>query len=158
MHYEIVEGSEYLEFKEPTVYMCNHQATLDMLALGGSLPQRCVVTAKKEVKFIPVMGQVMWAAKNIFIDRKNRENAILALDKVAERMKAEQLSVHCFPEGTRSMQRDKTMLPFKKGFFHMAKKFKFPIVAIVVSTYYPVYDEKEKIFERGTVQIKGPKY
>ena len=152
---EIVQGSEYLEYKEPTVYMCNHQATLDMLALGGALPKRCVVTAKKEVKFIPVMGQVMWAAKNMFIDRKNRENAILALDKVAERMKSEQLSIHCFPEGTRSMQRDNSMLPFKKGFFHMAKKFGFPIVPIVVSTYYPVYDEKEKIFERGTVQVKG---
>jgi 1-acyl-sn-glycerol-3-phosphate acyltransferase len=101
------------------------------------------------------MGQVFLAGKNLLIDRKNRKNAIDALNSVGDRMKKENLSIFMFPEGTRSRQRDNTLLPFKKGAFHIAKNGKFPIVPIVSSTYYPLYDEKDKVFERGTIQVKG---
>lgn len=77
------------------------------------------------------------------------------MDQVAERMKKDDLSVWIFPEGTRSHQTDNTLLPFKKGAFHLAKKHGFPIVPIVAATYNPIYNEKKHVFERGTVQIKG---
>jgi lysophosphatidate acyltransferase len=47
------------------------------------------------------------------------------------------------------------LLPFKKGAFHLAKQSGFPIVPIVAATYFPIYDEKTKKFERGTFEIKG---
>jgi lysophosphatidate acyltransferase len=49
MHVEIVQGEQYLQHTQPTVFLCNHQSTLDLLVLGQVLPERCVVTAKREV-------------------------------------------------------------------------------------------------------------
>jgi lysophosphatidate acyltransferase len=155
MHYEIVSGDQYLEFDTPRVYICNHQAMLDLLIMGAVMPNRCVITAKKEIKFIPIMGQTFWAGKNMFLNRQNREKAIAAMNEVADRMVKERLSVWVFPEGTRTHQIDNTLKPFKKGAFHLAKKHGFEIVPIVASTFYPVYNEKRNIFERGTIQIKG---
>jgi lysophosphatidate acyltransferase len=155
MHFEIISGDEHLEYKKPRVYLCNHQALLDMIVIGAAMPQRCVVTAKQEIKYVPVMGQQLWAGKNMFIHRQNREKAIEAMNEVADRMVRENLSVWVFPEGTRTHQVDNTLKAFKKGAFHLAKRHGFEIVPIVASTFYPVYNEKRKIFERGTIQIKG---
>ncbi len=155
IHCEILEGEEYLNMDKPTVYLANHQSTLDMLFMAKCFPARTVVTAKKEVRFIPFMGQVMMAANNIFIDRGNRTSAVEAMNKVGARMKRDNISVWVFPEGTRSHQRDKTLLPFKKGAFHLAKQHGFQIVPLVASTYYPIYDEKSQKFERGTFYVKG---
>ncbi|KAJ3331853.1 1-acylglycerol-3-phosphate O-acyltransferase [Kappamyces sp. JEL0680] len=133
----------------------NHQSTLDLLLLGYVIPSRSVFTAKKEIASIPIMGQVFVAGNNILIDRGNRTSAVEAMNKVGERMKKDNLSVMIFPEGTRSNQRDNTLLPFKKGAFHLAKQTGFPIVPIVASTYFPIYDEKSMKFEQGTFAIKG---
>ena len=70
-------------------------------------------------------------------------------------MKNENISVFVFPEGTRSHQTNKKLLPFKKGAFHLAKQGGFPIVPIVASTYFPIYDEKSMKFNSGTFFIKG---
>lgn len=152
---KIIEGKEHLQHKTPSVYLLNHQSTMDMHILGAVLPHRVVLTAKKEIMFIPVMGQVFMAGKNMFIDRKNRASAVAAMDIVQARMVKENLSVLIFPEGTRSHQSDKTLLPFKKGAFHMAVNGKFPVIPIVASTLAPIYNEKAKLFENGTVQVKG---
>jgi lysophosphatidate acyltransferase len=152
---KIIEGKEHLQHTKPSVYLLNHQSTMDMHILGAVLPHRVVLTAKKEIMFIPIMGQVFMAGKNMFIDRKNRASAVAAMDTVQSRMIKENLSVLIFPEGTRSHQSDKSLLPFKKGAFHMAVKGKFPIIPIVASTLAPIYNEKTKLFENGTVQVKG---
>ena len=101
IHGEIVSGEEYLEYKKgnPTVYLINHQSTLDLLLLSYVANERAVMTAKKEVEKIPLMGQVFTAGSNILIDRGNRESAIEAMNKVGERMKKDDLSVMIFPEG-----------------------------------------------------------
>jgi lysophosphatidate acyltransferase len=70
-------------------------------------------------------------------------------------MKKENISVWVFPEGTRSHQTNKQLLPFKKGAFHLAKQGGFPIVPIVSSTYFPIYDERSMKFDSGTFLLKG---
>jgi lysophosphatidate acyltransferase len=155
MHFDIVSGDEHLESTKPRIYLCNHQATLDMFLFGACLPKRCVITAKREVKFIPFMGQAFVMGKNILLNRQNRESAIEALNKVGEQMIKDNLSLWVFPEGTRTHQIDNSIRPLKKGAFHLAKQYGFELVPIVASTFYPVYNEKRMIFERGTIQIKG---
>ncbi|KAJ3306334.1 1-acylglycerol-3-phosphate O-acyltransferase [Kappamyces sp. JEL0829] len=160
----VIEGLEHIqEHTTPVVYVANHQSTLDMCFMAFCFPPRTVITAKREVKFIPFMGQVMQAGNNIFIDRfvaaaharGNRASAVEAMNRVGERMKRDNVSVWVFPEGTRSHQRTKTLLPFKKGAFHLARQGGFPIVPIVASTYFPIYDEKSMKFENGTIQVKA---
>lgn len=60
-----------------------------------------------------------------------------------------------YPEGTRSHQSDNTLLPFKKGAFHLAVQGQMPLVPIVVSTYAPFYCEAEMMFEPCVVHIQS---
>jgi lysophosphatidate acyltransferase len=64
------------------------------------------------------------------------------------------MSCFLFPEGTRSHQRDNSMLPFKKGAFHLAISGQFSIVPLVFSTYGDVCDSKRRRFEGGDIRIK----
>ena len=56
-----------------------------------------------------------------------------------------------FPEGTRNSK--KTLLPFKKGSFHIALQSRCPIQPVVISKYW-FLDGKAKIFRKGHVIIQ----
>ncbi|KAJ3270989.1 hypothetical protein HDV01_007139 [Terramyces sp. JEL0728] len=90
---DIVSGKEHLKFTGPCVYVSNHQANLDMLVLAETLAERAVICAKSEIKYWPIIGQVLFAGQNIFIDRKNRKNAIDAMNSVGKRMKDKNLAL-----------------------------------------------------------------
>ncbi|KAI8923029.1 hypothetical protein BC831DRAFT_473220 [Entophlyctis helioformis] len=150
----VVEGEEHLTRSRPCVFLNNHQSTMDMLTLGAVIRENTVMLAKAEIKWYPFMGQYLQLAKNVFIDRGNRSSAIETMGKVAKDLKDRNLGLFMYPEGTRSHQKNKTMLPFKKGAFHLAVQQNIPIVPIVSSTYYPCYSESKMIFEPCTIHIK----
>lgn len=70
-------------------------------------------------------------------------------------MRADQQSVFIFPEGTRSYADHATMLPFKKGAFHLAVQAQVPIVPVVVANYSHILSLKRKRFTSGTIPVKG---
>ncbi|KAJ3158803.1 1-acylglycerol-3-phosphate O-acyltransferase [Geranomyces michiganensis] len=150
-----VEGREILEQAGlPAVLVCNHQSALDILGMGAILPKNVVVLSKKEIKFVPILGWFMALANNVFIDRGNRVSAIETMGQVATYLKEKKYGLWLFPEGTRSRQRDDSILPFKKGAFHLAVQGQLPIVPILFSTYGPCYDKKEMRFDPGTFTVK----
>ncbi len=63
-----------------------------------------------------------------------------------------------YPEGTRSHQTDASLLPFKKGAFHLAVQGQMPLIPIVASTYAPTYSESRMVFEPAliTIQVLDP--
>jgi len=89
----------------------------------------------------------------VFIDRKNRNDAVKAFDQVSKAMKDQGLSLWVFPEGTRSNLPFPDLLPFKKGAFHLAVQAQVPIVPIVCENYHRYFDGKSR-FESGTVRIR----
>ncbi|KAJ3174079.1 1-acylglycerol-3-phosphate O-acyltransferase [Geranomyces variabilis] len=150
-----VEGREILERAGlPAVLVCNHQSALDILGMGAILPKKVVVLSKKEIKFVPILGWFMALAQNVFIDRRNRTHAIETMGQVATYLKEKKYGLWLFPEGTRSRQRDDSILPFKKGAFHLAVQGQLPIVPVLFSTYGPCYDKKEMRFDSGTFTVK----
>lgn len=60
-----------------------------------------------------------------------------------------------FPEGTRSASPVPSLLPFKKGAFHLAVQAGLPIVPIVCENYAHVYHSKARRFDAGEVVIRG---
>ena len=84
---------------------------------------------KKELRYIPFLGQACVAMGNIFVDRKNTEFDLKALREAKNNI-ARSDCIIFFPEGTRS--RDGNLGPFKKGAFRMAKDLEFPIVPITL--------------------------
>ncbi|KAJ3270990.1 1-acylglycerol-3-phosphate O-acyltransferase [Terramyces sp. JEL0728] len=151
---DVVSGKQNLRFTRPVVYVSNHQSNLDTTVLSQVYPERTVIIAKKELKAVPILGQVLHAGNNIFLDRQSRQSAIESMNKVGNRMEKDSLSLMIYPEGTRTHQITNTISNFKKGAFHLATQHGFDIVPIVSATYYPAYDEKEKRFEKLIVQVK----
>jgi 1-acyl-sn-glycerol-3-phosphate acyltransferase len=128
-----IRNREILDPARPCVFISNHQANLDLIPGGFTLPKNTVTIGKKSLIFLPFFGQFFWLCGNILIDRKNKKNAFLAMDEAANAIKSKKISVWIMPEGTRSKGRG--LLPFKKGPFITAIKAQVPIVPILFSTY-----------------------
>lgn len=154
VHFEIVEGKEYLNTR-PCVLIGNHQSELDVLLLGAIFPPYCSVTAKSSLAHIPFLGWFMALSGTVFINRSDRNSAVKAFEGAAEEMKRERQSVFIFPEGTRSYASGPEMGAFKKGAFHLAVQAGVPVVAVVCANYWGVLSAKEKRFRGGRIPVKG---
>ena len=75
------------------------------------------------------------------------------INQMGARAKEEGKKLMIFPEGTRNSKKGLTMLPFKKGAFHIAIDGKLPILPVVLSEY-DFLDTKKWIFNPGKVTIK----
>uniref|UniRef100_A0A670Z599 1-acylglycerol-3-phosphate O-acyltransferase n=1 Tax=Pseudonaja textilis TaxID=8673 RepID=A0A670Z599_PSETE len=105
------------------------------------LPERCVPITKKELLYWGPLGLSAWLCSLVFIDRKKKHQARAILEHL--------LRIWVYPEGTRN--REYTMLPFKRGAFHLAIKAQVPIVPIVISSYTDLYSIKDKRFDPGKI-------
>lgn len=148
-----IDKPELLE-KLPAVLISNHQSELDIYMLGKIFPPKCVVTAKKQLKYVPLLGWFMSASGTFFLDRSNKQNAINTLNKAFENLKKTKGGLFMFPEGTRSYSSTPTLLPFKKGAFHLAVQAQIPIIPLVVSNTSNLYSFKLFNFNRGEINIK----
>ncbi len=118
-----------LDRKKPYVFMSNHQGYFDIAVACKVLPHNLHFVAKKELRWVPVLGWYILVAGHIFIDRANRSEALRSLERAAAKI-AHGKSILIYPEGTRS--REGVIRPFKKGPFAMAIAAQVPIVPVVV--------------------------
>ncbi|XP_051152277.1 1-acyl-sn-glycerol-3-phosphate acyltransferase-like [Andrographis paniculata] len=123
-----IEGAEYS--KNRAIYISNHASPIDIFLIMWLTPPGTVGIAKKEIIFYPLFGQLYVLANHLRIDRSNPTAAIESMKAVAGAVVENNLSLILFPEGTRS--KDGRLLPFKKGFVHLALQTHLPIVPIVL--------------------------
>jgi len=104
-----------------TVYVVNHQSTLDMAVLSPlhMLPFRVII--KAELLFYPILGQAMWLAGYIPVWRGNRDSGRGALETARQSVQAGG-NVLFFPEGTRKVAPtpEAPLGEFKIGAFKLA--------------------------------------
>jgi lysophosphatidate acyltransferase len=117
------------------------------------MPKHASILAKKELKYMPCLGQFMLLSGAIFIDRGNSTQALQSMSNAGQTMKNRGTSIWVFPEGTRSNIKDKTLLPFKKGAFHLAVQSGVPIIPVVCENYWHLYHTG--CFESGKLRIRG---
>jgi 1-acyl-sn-glycerol-3-phosphate acyltransferase len=139
------------EGRQPVIFMSNHESQLDPPLLISALPLPAVYIAKKEVQYIPFVGWAAWVAGVIFIDRRNRERAIVSIQDAACQIRGGK-SVVIFPEGTRS--RDGALRAFKKGGFALALDAGVPIVPLAVVGSFKVLPYGSLRFRPGPVTIR----
>ncbi|EFX00370.1 1-acylglycerol-3-phosphate acyltransferase [Grosmannia clavigera kw1407] len=138
----------------PAVFVGNHQSALDVLMLGCMFPRFCSVTAKAQLRLYPFLGWFMRLSGTVFIDRANSQDARQAMSGAADAIRSRRQSVYIFPEGTRSHSVEPTLLPFKKGAFHLAVQAGVPIVPVVVANYSHIYLTAKFRFRTGRIPVK----
>ncbi len=111
------------------VMVCNHRSDFDpmtVLAVGG---KRKISFISKESNFkIPLAGPYIRAAGFLAIDRGNAMRARRTLKQAADMLRAEEMVMGVYPEGTRS--RTGKLLRFKEGAFLIAKEAEVPVAVL----------------------------
>ena len=74
------------------------------------------------------------------------------MKKLSDFVKAKGLSIWIWPEGTRSL--DGKLIPFKKGFVHLALATGLPVVPVIVHGAHKVWPAKTMQFYPGEVKIE----
>ena len=125
-----VRNLDAIERNAPAIYVLNHSSSLDMFAVLPLFPDGSCGVGKKELTRVPFFGQAYFLAGHLLVDRQNRQSAIRSLGSLASYVRDHKLSIWIAPEGTRS--RDGELLPFKRGFVHLALETGLPVVPIVL--------------------------
>jgi 1-acyl-sn-glycerol-3-phosphate acyltransferase len=111
-----------------SVIVANHVSYVDTLVLPSLLPSTCI--AKREVAEWPVIGPMTERLGVLFVDRSSVSSGAVVLRR-AMRALAAGVAVIAFPEGTTSAGR--SVLPFKRGIFGIARRLGVPVVAAALS-------------------------
>lgn len=136
--------------RNPYVIVSNHESFVDILLISH-LPWEMKWLSKKELFNIPVAGWLMRMAKDIRLDRKDRDSAKAAMVRCAELLD-QRVSVMIFPEGTRSTTGD--LLPFKDGAFRLAIEQGVPILPLAVHGAAPALRKHDWRFGRSTAEVR----
>lgn len=146
-----VRGTEHIGPDKPAIYACNHTSTLDAFTTIWLTPKGTVGVAKKEILYYPFYGQAWWLAGHVFLDRGQTDKAKASLRRAGELIREKGLHVCILPEGTRS--RSGRLLPFKKGFVHLALETRLPIVPMVTIGLQNAWKKSSFVVEPCDVEI-----
>lgn len=147
-----VSGAENVDPSRPTIYVSNHQSTVDIPVLFMSLPGVDLrFVAKSQLRWVPFIGWYLRLANFIFVERSNHERAVSALAKGAKQIQ-NGVSVVVFPEGTRSG--DGRVLPFKKGPFALAMQAKAAICPVAIEGSGRLMPKNKWRFVPGPIRVR----
>lgn len=144
-----VLGRENLPETGAAIFVANHQGGLDLATFGQNYPARTVVVAKRELLWVPLLGTYFLATGNLMINRKKGDKSLESIRRAAQAMKARNLRIGMFPEGTRNSSY-RGLLPFKRGAFILAIESQLPVCPMVATSY-----EGVGTFENGTLRRGG---
>lgn len=127
-----VTGMEKLPKDQKLLFVCNHRSNFDPLITWHILKDWQIAFVSKPSNFkIPFFGRIIRKCCFMAIDREDPRKAIVTINKAAELLKREEVSVGIYPEGTRSKKGE--LLPFHNGVFKIAQKANTPVVVMSVT-------------------------
>ena len=144
--------SKKLNSSKPAIFVTNHASALDIFIGMALCPYGGCGVGKKEILRIPFFGLAYWLAGHLLIDRGNNAKAVASMKKLSDFVKAKGLSIWIWPEGTRSL--DGKLIPFKKGFVHLALATGLPVVPVIVHGAHKVWPAKTMQFYPGEVKVE----
>ncbi len=147
-----IKGEAHLWTQRPCVFVFNHQSKADVVIMAKLLRRDVAGIGKKEIRDVPVIGQVMEFGGTVFVDRANASSAIEAMRPLVDALQKEGRSVVVAPEGTRTVTT--RLAPFKKGPFHLAMQAGVPMVPIVIRNALDVAPKGDFVFRSATVDVE----
>lgn len=125
------EGMEKLPKNGRFLLVSNHRSNFDPILTWHILKGYDLAFISKAENFrIPIFGRIIRKCCFMAIDRENPRNAIKTIEKAAQLIAKDEVSVAVYPEGTRS--KECVLLPFHNGVFKIAQKASVPIVVAAI--------------------------
>ncbi len=113
------------------LFVCNHRSNYDPLISWRVLRKWHPSFVSKASNFkVPFYGRMIRRCCFMTIDRENPRNAMMTIDRASKLLKADEVSIFVYPEGTRSKKLQ--LLPFHNGVFKIAQKANVPVVVLTI--------------------------
>ncbi|MDO5686645.1 MAG: lysophospholipid acyltransferase family protein [Neisseria sp.] len=125
-----VEGTENIP-SQPSIICCKHQSGYETLALQKIFPHQ-VFVLKRELFYIPVVGQGLMLMSPIAIDRQDRVKATRQILEQGTKRKRQGFWITIFPEGTRTKPGMRGR--YKQGSARMAQTLQMDMVPVAVNS------------------------
>ena len=152
-----VTGLAHAPDGEAFVIMSNHQSLYDVPVMFQALRRRVRMVAKAELFKIPGWGRAMRLAGMVEVDRGDRAQAIQSLG-AAKAALSQGTNIWIAPEGTRGPG-GTSLLPFKKGGFHLASGAGariLPVAIVGTSQVLAAHGRSVKPGMTVRVQVQAP--
>ena len=145
-----LQGFDKIPDGRQMLFVCNHRSNFDPLISWRVLRKYHPTFISKASNFdIPFYGRLIKRCCFMAIDRENPRNAMMTIDRSSKLLKANEVSIFVYPEGTRS-KRCK-LLPFHNGVFKIAQKANVPVVVLTIqgtekiSKNYPWHSTRVRV-------------
>lgn len=133
-----VHGQENIPDQDGFMFYPNHQGLYDVLAILDVCPRPFSVVAKKEIKNIQFLKQVIACMRGYLLDRDDVRQAMQVIIDVTKEVKNGR-NYLIFAEGTRSKTGNHPG-EFKGGSFKAATKAQCPIVPVALIDSFKPFD------------------
>ncbi len=126
-----VSGMEKLPAQGRFLLVSNHRSKFDPITSWYVLRRYDVAFISKQENFsVPMFGRIIRRCCFLSIDRENPRRALTTVEHAAALIRADEVSIGVYPEGTRSQGGQ--LLPFHCGVFKIAQEAGVPIVVMAV--------------------------
>ena len=147
----VAEGKENMPQDEAVLYVGNHLSLFDIIVLYPIMRKNTGFIAKKEIKKVPILSQLMNFVHCIFLDRDDPRDGLRMIKEASELIK-NGTSVFLFPEGTRSKNGE--ILDFKTGGFKIVEKTHCKVVPVRIDYEKEVFENHLPKFYSNTAHVK----
>lgn len=145
-----IKGKDKIKNNKSYVVISNHQSHFDIPVLVTKLGIQFRWIIKKELLKVPLFGYALYASRNIFIDRSNKEETIKSIHNGIQRL-PKGTSLLFFAEGTRSP--DGEIHAFKKGGFVTAIENQMTVLPVTVNGSRKVLPKGSIVFSRSNIEL-----
>ncbi len=147
----VLKGEELIPKDERFLIVSNHLSNFDPIVANAALVGKEISWVSKKENFkIPIAGKFMYKTNFLSMDREDVRQSLKVINKAAEYVKDDVVSMGIYPEGTRNKTQD-TLLPFKNGAFKIMQKARCPLVVMTLTNTEKIH--KRTPFKRTRVYI-----
>ena len=139
---------------EAVLYTGNHRGFFDIVLTYSYCHRLTSFISKIELAKVPLLST--WMSYNLhclFLDRKDPRQSLKTILEAIEYVK-NGISIFIFPEGTRNMGEELTLLPFKEGSFKIATKSNCAIIPVTINNAQAIFEKSFPLVKKAHVVIE----
>lgn len=137
---------------QPAIFVANHASSLDVYLGIGAAPTDPLAPARHTTIATPFIGLVYALLGHILVTRSHQRKAAAALLATIAPTRNFRLSVWVWAEDTRAA--GSQLLPFKRGFAHVALATRLPIVPVALPGAHCCWPHGSPFTQRAGVDIR----